>query len=56
MDTVVERSTTALRVTGSIPTRNKNLYGSQVIVPGLGVVYLTFLFVNAPTIQELFLA
>ena len=37
VDSVAERVTVALRVGGSIPTRNKYLYGLQVVVPGLAV-------------------
>ena len=51
--TVVERPSAALGVAGSIPTRNKYLYGLQVVVPGLPVcVWNSSMFVNAPTIQE----
>ena len=40
----VERRTAALRVAGSLSTRNKNLNGLQVVVPGLAVcVCVTFL-------------
>ena len=53
---VVERPTAELRVAGSIPGRNKYLYGLQVVAPGLAVCVCVFsIFVNAPTIQELFL-
>ena len=51
---VVERSTVALRVASSILTRNTNLYGLQVVVPGLAVCDFS-MFVYAPTIQESFL-
>ena len=40
---------------GSIPARYKYLYGLQVVVPGLAVCVCDFsMFVNAPTVQELF--
>ena len=53
---VIKRPTVALRGAGSIPERNKYLYGLQVVVPGLAVCVCDFsMFVNAPTIQELFL-
>ena len=32
---MAEQSTAALRVVGSIPARNKNVYNLQVVVPGL---------------------
>ena len=48
---VTERLTAALRVAGLIPTRNKYLNGLEVVVPGQAIS----IFVNAPTIQELFL-
>ena len=52
---VVERSTAALRVAGSIPTRSKYLYGLQIVVPDLAVCVCVFsMSINAPTIQELF--
>ena len=52
----VERPTVALRVASSIPGRNKYLYCLQVVVPGLVVYVSNFsMFVNGPTIQELFL-
>lgn len=34
---VVEQSTAASRVEGSIPERYKYLYGLQTVIPGLGV-------------------
>ena len=40
---VAKRSTAALHVAGSIPTRNKYLYGLQIVVPGLGVCVRVFL-------------
>ena len=53
---VVERPTAALRVAGLIAAWNKYLYGLFVVVPGLAVcVCVCSMFVNAPTIQELFL-
>ena len=39
---VVERPTPAQRVTGSIPSRNKYLYGLQSVVPGLTVCVCDF--------------
>ena len=52
----VNRPTAALRVAGSIPVRNKYLYGLWIAVPGLAVCVCDFsMFVNAPTKQELFL-
>ena len=54
VDAVVERSTTALNVVGSIPARNKYMYGLQVVASGLAVcVRVLSMFVNAPTVQEL---
>ena len=51
--TVVERSTAALRVAGSTPTRNKHLYDLHSVVPSLAVcVCDVSIFENAPTIQE----
>ena len=35
-------STTALRVTGSIPTRHKYLYDLQLVVPGVAVCVCDF--------------
>ena len=50
------RPTGRLRVAGSIPRRNIYLYHLQIVVPGLAVCVCEFsVFVNAPTIQELFL-
>ena len=51
---LVERPTAALRYAGSIPARNKYLYGLQVVVPGLAVCDFP-MFVNASTVHELFL-
>ena len=34
---VAEQSTPELRVVGSIPTRNKYLYGLQIVVSGLSI-------------------
>ena len=52
---VVEQSTAALRVAGSIPARNKHLYALQIVVPGLAVCVRVCvgIYVNAPTILEL---
>ena len=51
---VVKQLTAALRATGSIPARNKYLYGLHVVVLGLtDCVCDFFMFVNAPKIQEL---
>ena len=54
VDTVVERSTAALRVAGLIPARNNYLYDLQAVVPGLAVCVcdFSFLFVNALMIQH----
>ena len=53
---VAKRWTAVLLVAGSIPARNKYLYGLQVVVPGMAVcVCDVSMFVNAPTIQGLFL-
>ena len=50
---MVEQSTAALRVVGSIPALNKYLYGLQVVVLGLTVcVCDRSMFVKATTIQE----
>ena len=52
---VVKRPTVALCVAGSIPARDKYLYGLQVVVPGLVVCACDFfMFVTAPTVQELY--
>ena len=49
-----DRQTDAVCLAGSIPARNKYLYGLQVVVPGLAVFVCAFsMFVKAPTIQEL---
>ena len=40
---LVERSSAALRVAGSIPTRNKYLYDLQIVVPGLADCVCGFL-------------
>ena len=50
---VAERSTAALRVAGSNPARNKYLYGLQVLFHAICVCDF-FMFVNAPTIQDVF--
>ena len=53
---VLVRPTATLRVADSIPARNKYLYGLHAVVPGLAIYVCDFsMFVNAPTIQELFL-
>ena len=53
---VAERPTAALCVVGSNSARKKYLYGLQIVVPGLAVCICDFsMFLNAPTIQELFL-
>ena len=39
---MAERLTAALCVAGSIPARNKYLYGLQVVVPGLAVCVCEF--------------
>ena len=40
-DAVVERSTAALRVAGSIPARNQ-FYGPHLVVPGLAICVCEF--------------
>ena len=51
--TVVEQPTAALRVAGSIPARNKYLYGLQVVVSRLPVCVCDFsIFVNTGTIPS----
>ena len=42
---MVERLTVALCVAGSIPARNKYLYGLNVVVPGLAVCECDFCYV-----------
>ena len=53
---VVVRPSAALRVASSIPAWNKYLYDLHVLVPGVVVCICDFfMFVNAPTTQELIL-
>ena len=52
--TVVEQPTAAPRVAGSIPARNKYIFGPQEVVPGLAVCVFS-MFVNALKIKELYL-
>ena len=49
---VAEGPTAPLRVMGSIAAWTKYLYSLQIVIPGC---LCFFMFVNAPTIQELFL-
>ena len=53
---MTERSAAALIVAGSIPARNKYLYGLQIVVSDLVVSVCDFsMFVNALRIQEVLL-
>ena len=55
VDTVADQPTAALRVAGSIPARNKHMYGLHLAVPGLVVCVNMWdkMIINAATTQEI---